>query len=141
MHRKSRFWVVSTGWLLIAVGCDKVDDVELTPGTEAPLRIEAELANDSRPCTVHLSRRSTLTALPDSLAAVRGATVALREEGGSLELLREIQPGYYAGTYLTGRPNYRYTLTILVDGEVYPNQTTRAAVGARPVFLRKKWVK
>lgn len=49
MHRKSRFWVVSTGWLLIAVGCAKVDDVELTPGPEALLRIEAELTADGRP--------------------------------------------------------------------------------------------
>lgn len=126
------WWPMRAILLLVATGCEKAEDAQLVLLASPHPHIEARLADDGRPCTVRLSWAPNRQALPgDSLAPIRGATVALRDAAGPLELLRETRPGYYTGARLLRKADHGYTLTVLVEGQTY----TATATLPRPVPL------
>lgn len=112
--------------LLAATGCEKVVIVDLKT-SDSQLVVEANLADDGRPCQVSLSRSVNYAEI-NNFPAVTGAVVTLSDDAGHLETLRETSPGQYQGTTVRGVAGHTYTLRIEVGGAAYMAVSTLPTV-------------
>ena len=103
--------------LLTATGCEKVVDLKLNT-TAANVVIEANLADDNRPCQVSLVTSANYRET-NVFPPVTGAKITLADNAGGLETLRETSPGQYMGSSLRGVPGRAYTLRVETGGSAY----------------------
>ncbi len=109
---------VAAALLLAAAGCQKVvDDLKLNTAA-ANLVIEANLADDGRPCQVSLVTSANYKET-NVFPPVTGAKITLSDDAGGLETLRETSPGQYAGASLRGVSGRAYTLRVETGGSAY----------------------
>jgi hypothetical protein len=114
---------------VLAAGCEKVIDVDLTDAAPR-LVIEAEISQNKE-CTAHLSRTTGFNQ-PNVFAPVTNALVVLHDNAGSADTLRHIMDGDYQGSGLviSGTPGTTYTLTVKDGGQTFE------AESSMPQFVR-----
>jgi hypothetical protein len=120
--------VAAAALLLAATGCEKVVNLDLKT-SDSQLVIEANLANDNKPCQVSLSR-SVNYAETNTFPAVSGAAITLADDAGGLETLRESSPGQYVGSTIRGVSGHTYTMRVEVGGAAYVAVSTLPGVPA-----------
>ncbi|RZA02926.1 MAG: DUF4249 domain-containing protein [Sphingobacteriaceae bacterium] len=113
---------------LLFTGCEKVIDLKLN--NAAPqLVIEGNVTNQSAVHTVKISQSVPFTD-SNKFPAVSGAVVTINDDRGNFYNLTETSPGIYSTPRFTGRTNYKYTLTVTVNGQTY------TASSVMPPFVR-----
>ncbi len=129
MHIKFKYSIlVAAITLLLFSGCEKVIDLKLN--NAAPqLVIEGNVINQF---TNHIVKISQSVPFTDSnvFPAVSGAVVTINDDRGNVYSLTESSPGTYITPKFTGRTNYKYTLTVTVNGQTYTGSSVM------PPFVR-----
>lgn len=123
--------------LLIVAGltaCQKVIDLNLKNGSGKYV-IEGNVTNLPGPYQVTIGRTGTVTA-DYTFQGVSQANVAIRDDSGNSELLREVSPGVYQTTSLQGVEGRAYYLTISVGG----NNFTASSVMPHRVNLDSLYI-
>jgi hypothetical protein len=119
--KRRPFLLLAPLLLLGLSACEDVIDVEIPTG-EPLLVVEGAVTDQPGPYVVKLA-----TTLPyfeeGALPPVRGATLALSDQEGQRETLREREPGTYVTSSFQGKIGNRYTLTIQTEGEEYQADT------------------
>jgi hypothetical protein len=103
--------------LLLFSGCEKVIDLKLKDASPQ-LVIEGNVTNQSAIHTVKISQSVPFTD-SNKFPAVSGAVVTINDDKGNFYNLTETSPGIYSTPRFTGRTNYKYTLTVTLNGQTY----------------------
>ena len=108
--------------LLLFSGCEKVIDLKLK-NASPQLVIEGNVTNQNAVHTVKISQSVPFT---DSnvFPTVSGAVVSINDDRGNLYNLTETSPGIYSTTRFAGRPGYKYTLNVNLNGQIYTASST-----------------
>ncbi|GAB2973829.1 hypothetical protein GCM10027049_04970 [Mucilaginibacter puniceus] len=103
--------------VLLFSGCEKVIDLKLKDASPQ-LVIEGNVTNQ---LTNHIVKISKSVPFTDSnkFPAVSGAVVTINDDKGNVYNLIESSPGTYITPRFAGRTNYKYTLTVNVNGQTY----------------------
>lgn len=99
------------------ISCQKVINIDLN-STSPQLVVEASISNKPGPYYVKLSKTvsfDNITIMP----AVLGASVEISDSSGNIEVLSELNNGFYMTGGLKGIPGQIYKLTIITDGRIY----------------------
>lgn len=114
--------------LLLFSGCEKVIDLKLK-NASPQIVIEGNVTNQLAIHTVKISQSVPFT---DSniFPSVSGAIVTINDDHGNVYNLTETSPGTYSTPKFTGRSTYKYTLTVIVNGQTY------TASSVMPPFVR-----
>ena len=117
---KSATFILSTV-LLISVlafsSCQKVIDINLNDSNPQFI-IEANIANDSAPCVVDISK-STNFNQSNNFPEVTNALVTLSDDAGNSEDLQMTANGHYTSSTIMGVEGRIYTLNVNVDGKTF----------------------
>lgn len=118
-------FIISGLLVLAAVGfssCEKVIDINLR-STDKKYVVEGNLGNQTGNCRVLLSRTKDFNE-SNSFEGVAGAFVSIREEGGGIVSLTEVQDGVYESASFSGVSGRTYHLSVQVDGQEFTATST-----------------
>lgn len=129
MHIKFKYSIlISLITLLLFSGCEKVIDLKLKDASPQ-LVIEGNVTNQAANHIVKISQTVPFTD-SNKFPAVSGAIVTINDDRGNVYNLTEASPGTYITPRFTGRTNYKYTLTVNVNGQTYTGSSVM------PPFVR-----
>lgn len=103
--------------LLLFSGCEKVIDLKLN-NASPQIVIEGGVTNQSAVHTIKISQSVPFTN-SNQFPTVSGAIVTINDDRGNVYSLTETSPGTYSTIRFTGRANYKYTLTVILNGQTY----------------------
>ncbi len=108
--------------IIVFSGCQKVINVDLN---EAAPRIVIEgIINDRRgPYTVMISKSGSYFNQP-VLPPVSGAVAIITDNSGTIDTLKEINPGVYLTSKIRGVPGRTYTLKVISENQDYTGTST-----------------
>jgi len=106
----------------IFIDCQKVINMNLV---EAPpqLVIEGLITDSVGPYKVKISKSGSYFNQP-VLPAVKGALVVISDNTGTVDTLKETQPGTYLTSKLQGVPGRTYNLMVLAEKNIYTGSST-----------------
>lgn len=107
---------------LYLISCTDVIDVNLND-SDPRLIIESSISDQSGSCIAKLSKSVNFSE-PNTFPAVSGAEITIADDIGNTAKLHETLYGTYKASIFSGKPGRRYTLTILVDGQIYTANST-----------------
>jgi hypothetical protein len=114
--------VLSILSVIVFSGCQKVINVDLN---EAAPRIVIEgVINDRRgPYTVTISKSGSFFNQP-LLPPVSGALTIITDSSGTIDTLKEVNPGVYLTSKTRGIPGRTYTLKVISERQEYSGTST-----------------
>jgi hypothetical protein len=114
--------VLSILSVIVFSGCQKVINVDLN---EAAPRIVIEgVINDRRgPYTVMISKSGSYFNQP-VLPPVSGAVVIITDSSGTIDTLKEVNPGVYLTSKTRGIPGRTYNLKVISESQEYSGTST-----------------
>lgn len=112
--------VMMTSFLFI--GCQKVINVNLVEASPQ-LVIEGLITNSAGPYKIKISKSGSYFNQP-VLPPVTDALVIISDNAGTVDTLRETQPGIYTTSKLQGIHGRTYTLVVLADKNKYTGSST-----------------
>ena len=122
MNKHLTFLVSLVLFLLILSSCKKV--VHLNLDTSSPqIVIQGDIYDHQGPYTVQISKSVNFYD-SNTYPAVSGATVAISDNEGNSDQLKEASPGIYITSALQGVPGRTYTLLVNIDGQTYTASST-----------------
>jgi hypothetical protein len=128
--------------LLIAAfsSCRKTIDIQVAD-TDRKYVIEGNIADQSTPATVKISRSISLNA-SNEFPEVTGASVSIKDLTlGSEYQLAETQAGFYQSAVIKGVPGHQYQLLVLINGQQFSAQSVMpAAVGLDSIYVSKTFM-
>ncbi|MEO8148251.1 MAG: DUF4249 domain-containing protein [Bacteroidia bacterium] len=106
----------------ILTSCQKVIDVTLK-NSSPQIVIEANIANDSTPCTVSITKTVNFSD-ENNYPGVDGASVILSDNMGHSEILQMESSGIYQSKDIFGVEGRTYTVNVIVEGKSYNATST-----------------
>jgi hypothetical protein len=114
LQNKFNFLLITVMSLVFA-SCEKVIDVDIEDA-DRKFVIEATLSNQSGVAAeVRISKTKGFSE-SSSFDGISNASVSITEENGATYSLNEIVPGVYQSSGFKGKPGFKYSLAVNVDG-------------------------
>jgi hypothetical protein len=109
--------------LAIFIGsCEKVIDIDLNEADKKYV-IEGYITDVAGTAKVLISQTKNFDESND-FAAISGAVVSIREEGGTPVIFNETQPGIYENAAMRGSSGKQYTLSVTMGGKTFTGYST-----------------
>jgi hypothetical protein len=110
------------GMLLLYSSCEKVVNIDLNSASPK-LVIEGVVTDSAGPFRVILTKSGSYFDQP-VLPPVSGAFITISDDLGTMDTLREEQPGIYFTSKIIGTPGHSYFLSVLSESDQYNASTT-----------------
>jgi Domain of unknown function (DUF4249) len=121
---------------LFLTSCRQEVDLDLN-SANAKIIIEGAVTDQRVPYEIKITKSINFNAKND-YPPIIGAFVTILDNVGTLDTLKEVQPGLYRTTKLRGVVNRRYTLTVKAEGQIYTASSTLSrAVGLDSLTIEK----
>ncbi len=111
---------------VVAAGCQQVVSIDLN-NADPHLVIEGNITDQAGPYTVKLSKTGNYFEPALVFPAVSNAYIAVTDDQGHRDTLKEISPGTYKSSTLQGSVGRTYTLDIVAEGRPYSGTSSMPA--------------
>jgi hypothetical protein len=108
--------------IILLTSCEDVIEIELNY-MDPKLVIEGVITDFERQCTIKLSKTADYFNQKAN-PAVTDAVITLTDEEGTIVDFKEVEPGIYSEESVQAKPNIKYTLTIISEGNEYEAKAT-----------------
>ncbi len=132
MKKKTESAVLSERLLLfllvaaVAAGCQQVVSIDLNKA-DPHLVIEGNITDQAGPYTVKLSKTGNYFEPALVFPTVSNAYIAVTDDQGHRDTLKEISPGTYQSSTLQGSVGRTYTLDVVAEGRQYSGTSSMPA--------------
>src|SRR6185312_704498 len=115
-------WLLVIGFSLLAIGCQKVINIDLNSASPA-IVIIGNINDQPGPYTVTLSQNATFSD-PNTSPSVSGAFITISDNAGNKDTLTEVSPGRYHTKKIQGIIGRTYYLNVISNGQTYTASST-----------------
>src|SRR6185312_7927452 len=119
-------WLLVIGFSLLAIGCQKVINIDLNSASPA-IVIIGNINDQPGPYTVTLSQTVNFSA-PNTFPPINGAFVTIADNAGNIDTLVETIQGTYITKRIMGVAGRTYSLTVTANGQTYTASSTMPQV-------------
>lgn len=125
---KNIIYYLSAGIILAFTSCKDVINLNLD-NAEPQIVIEANVVNNQNFQIVKISKTKKFTDNNTS-DPLSGATVIIKEDGGGSYNFTQLSPGVYKSGFFIGKPGFKYSVQVSVNGKTYSAISTMPQVVA-----------
>ena len=98
--------------------CQRVVSIDLNEANPQ-IVIEGVVTDGPGPYTVSITKTGNYFEPALIFPTVSGASVVLRDDAGTVDTLREVEPGHYQSSHIAGVPGRTYHLTVVAEGSEF----------------------
>lgn len=123
MKIKPTFYLLSLALIWMGLsGCEEKIDLDLDDADLNRVVFEGFITNQPGPYQFRVNRTSDVNN-PDGNPLVSGALLVVRDDMGTVDTLREVEPGLYETTKIQGLIEHTYFFDAVVEGQTYRSQS------------------